>query len=34
VKATERLMTAVAMMREMEMGFWFEKAKAELKELA
>jgi len=27
-------MTAVAMMREMEMGFWFEKAKAELKELA
>jgi hypothetical protein len=33
VKATEHLMTAVAMMREMEMGLWLEKAEEELKEL-
>jgi hypothetical protein len=33
MKATERLMTTVAMMREMEMGLWLEKAEADLKEL-
>jgi len=33
-QAEEHLTTAIAMMREMEMGFWFEKAKAELNELA
>jgi tetratricopeptide (TPR) repeat protein len=31
--ATEHLNTGVAMMREMEMGLWLEKAEAELKEL-
>jgi len=33
VKFTEHVMTAVAMMQEMEMGVWLEKAEAELKEL-
>jgi tetratricopeptide (TPR) repeat protein len=32
-QAEEHLMTATAMMREMEMGVWLEKAEAELKEL-
>ena len=32
-KATTHLANAVAMMREMEMGLWLEKAEAELKEL-
>ena len=32
-KAKKHLATAVAMMREMEMGLWLEKAEAELKEL-
>ncbi|MGH7782953.1 MAG: tetratricopeptide repeat protein, partial [Candidatus Binatia bacterium] len=32
-KAKKHLATAVAMMREMEMGLWLEKAEAELREL-
>ena len=32
-QAKEHLNTGVAMMREMEMGLWLEKAEAELKEL-
>ena len=32
-RAKEHLTTATAMMREMEMGLWLEKAEAELKEL-
>jgi hypothetical protein len=31
VKAREHLITASAMYREMEMGFWLEKADAELR---
>jgi hypothetical protein len=31
--AEEHLTTATAMMREMEIGLWLEKAEAELKEL-
>ena len=33
-KATTHLANAVAMMRDMEMGLWLEKAEAELKELS
>jgi hypothetical protein len=32
-QAKEHIVTARAMMREMEMGLWLEKAEAELKEL-
>ena len=32
-QAEEHLTTATAMMREMEMGLWLEKAETELKEL-
>ena len=32
-QAEEHLATAIAMMREMEMGWWLEKAETELKEL-
>jgi hypothetical protein len=32
MKATEHSMIGVAMMREMQMGLWLEKAEAELKE--
>jgi hypothetical protein len=32
-QAEEHLTTATAMMREMEVGVWLEKAEAELKEL-
>jgi hypothetical protein len=33
-QAEEHLTTGVAMMREMEMGLWLEKAEGELKQLA
>jgi hypothetical protein len=32
-QAEEHLTTAIAMMREVEMGLWLEQAEAELKEL-